>query len=684
MKTRSGTTGPNRRSLPILLLCGLFVVAATLPALAAPDSKGTDFWLMFNANYSGAQQLSLFITADVPTTGEVTIPGLGFSTPFSVTPPAVTTVVIPLGAEVRTSDVVESKGIHVTALNEVTVYGLNRIPYTTDAYLGLPTDILGTEYIVLAYKGGGTQFAIAAVQNGTTVTITPSVTTGGRTGGIPYNIAMNQGQTYQLTNTGGAADLSGTIITSDKPIAVFGSNRCVNIPPGYGYCDHIVEQLPPTVTWGKNFVTIPLARRMNGDTFRFLASTDGTTVSVNGAVVAALNRGQLHERIITGPAQITSDQPILVAQYSNGRTFDGITGDPFMMLIPPFEQFLGGYTVSTPASGFVFNHINVVAPSAAVGAITLDGSPIPSSSFVTIGSSGFSGAQLSVSLGSHTLSGPLPFGVFVYGFNTDDSYGYPGGLSLAPVVRVTHISLAPKTATNPVHTQHCVTATVTDQNNQPVVGVRVDFNISGANPTAGFATTDNNGQAQSCYVGTNPGTDTIVASVGTLSDTATKVWVANTVAMQLTGCTVCRPGDRFAIQAMFTVQSLSAQRPASLVTQTLQPILVEVKLGVEDPGGNEMAVSFLNTSHFEMPMTPGTTIGPVTVLEATIPGGLQPGTWKYVVAILDSELGMTLARQSLEFTIAEPGATPTNLKNRTKHVSPHRVVLPRSLPGAGK
>jgi len=97
-----------------------------------------------------------------------------------------------------------------------------------------------------------------------------------------------------------------------------------------------------------------------------------------------------------------------------------------------------------------------------------------------------------------------------------------------------------------------------------------------------------------------------------------------------------------------------------------------------------MAVSFQNTSHFEMQVTPGATIGPVTVLEATIPGGLQPGTWKYVVAILDSELGVTLARQCLEFTIAEPGAMTTKLKNRTKHVSPHRVLLPRSFPGLGK
>lgn len=687
MKTSRGVPRPDQRALLMLLVSGLFVISAALPAAAGLDSKGTDFWLTFPGNYYGGATLTLFITGDVPTTGQVTIPGLEFSTPFTVTPPEVTSVSIPSSADLgSSSDVVTNLGIHVISTSEVSVYGLNRISATTDAYLGLPTDILGAEYIVLTYKNvnivNGTQFAIAATQDGTAVTITPSVTTGARAAGVPYTVSMNQGQTYQLRNTNSApADLTGTIVTADKPIAVFGSHQCANIPAGYYACDYIVEELPPTVTWGKNFVTMPLATRLRGDTFRFLASTDETVVSVNGAVVATLNRGQLFEQIITEPAQITATQPILVAQYSNSSSYDGVTSDPFMMLIPPFEQFLGAYTVTTPASGFAINYVNVVAPNGAVGVITLDGSPIPSSSFVAIGSSGFSGAQVAVSLGSHTLGALLPFGVFVYGFDSYDSYGYPGGLSLAPVVRVSHISLAPKTATNPVHTQHCVTATVTDQHNQPVVGVRVDFNITGANPSEGFATTDNNGQAQACYVGTNPGTDTIVASVGTLSDTATKVWVANSVTIQLTGCTVCQPGDRFAVQAMFTVGALPVKSSAAPGAQVAQPILIELKLGVEDPEGNEMAVSVLSNPHFEMQVTPGTTIGPVTVLDAIVPQNLEPGTWKYVVAVLDSELGSTLARQAMPFTVTQIGIlVPRSLK-QAKPASEHRVFLSPSGSG---
>lgn len=525
-----GSQRPLTRRVLAFLLLLLFVGLRSQVSAQSDDSKGTDFWLMFNENL-GTPQLTLFITGDTNTTGTVSVPGLGFSTPFSVTANVVTSVVVPSGAQHTASDVVRNLGIHVTALAEVTVYGLNRVQFTTDAFLGLPTDILGTEYLVLSHENvnivNANQFGIVAAVNGTVVSITPSMAAGARPAGVPFDINLNQGQTYQLRNTANLGDLSGTVITSTQPIAVFGSHQCANIPDGNTTaCDHIVEQLPPTSTWGQSFVTMPLATRRNGDTFRFLAQNNGTAVSVNGTVVATLNRGQVHERLINGPASITSTAPILVAQFSNGSSFDGVTSDPFMMLIPPFEQFLGNYTITTPASGFATNFVNVVAPNSAVGSITLDGVPIPASAFTPIPGSAFSGSQRPVSLGSHNLGGPQPFGVFAYGFDSFDSYGYPGGLALGEVALVTTLNLTPETATNPVNTQHCVTARVADQNNQGLSGVRVDFSVTGAHTTTGFIFTDTSGNAQFCYLGTVAGTDTISAAVGALTDTASKLWIA--------------------------------------------------------------------------------------------------------------------------------------------------------------
>ena len=526
-------TSASRAWKAILLLC-LLLCGMSSRSYAAADSKGTDFWLTFPGNLSTGTTLTLFITGDVATTGTVSIAGLSFTAPFTVTPGAVTSVIVPAGAELFDSDVVANNGIHVTSGQEVTVYGLNRLQFTTDAYLALPTDVLGTQYINLGYLNSelnsvmGTQFALVGTVNGTAVTITPTVTAGSRVVNVPYTITLNQGQTYLLRSTGAyPSDLSGTIISSTQPIAVFGSNKCANVPHNHTACDHLVEQLPPTTAWGKQFVSVPLKTRLNGDTFRFLASTTNTQVRVNGTLVATLNRGQYYEQVIIGSAQITSTQPILVAQYSNGSSFDGVVSDPFMMLIPPFEQFLGSYTVTTPASGFSGNYINIVAPNAAVGTVRLDGVVIAASNFSAIGTSGYSGAQMTVSLGVHQVAGGIyPIGVFVYGFDTYDSYGYPGGQSFAPVATVNNLTLTPPTGTAQTGTQYCVAATVRDQFNNPVVGVRVDFAISGANPTSGFNNTDASGVASFCYTGTVAGTDNIVASIGTLSQTAQVTYVA--------------------------------------------------------------------------------------------------------------------------------------------------------------
>jgi hypothetical protein len=535
---------PRRRRF--LGAFAIVLLALALPAITgATDSKGSDFWLGFPGNLI-QQETSLFIAGDTATSGTVSIPGLAFTAPFTVTPGAVTTVALPNTVQMQLSDTVENKGIHVTALAEVTVYGVNRASATSDAYLGLPTDALGTSYIALNYKNvnivNGNQFGIVAAQDATTVTITPTVATPGHLAGVAYTVSMNQGQTYLLRDTNVApSDLSGTIITSDKPIAVYGGHQCANIPPNNVACDHIVEELPPTTAWGKNFLSMPLATRANGDTFRILASEDGTAVQINGASAGTVNRGQLIEQVITGPAQITASKPVLVMQYSNSESFDGdadSNGDPFQMMIPPFEQYLPSYTISTPASGFDPNFINIVAPNAAVGTVLVDGAPVPAASFTPIGSSGFSGAQIPVSIGSHTVSSPQPIGVHSYGFGPFDSYGYPGGLSLSEVARVTSLALAPKTATNPINTQHCVNATVKDQNGGPLKDIRVDFTVSAPNATSGFAFTNASGVAQFCYTGTNVGTDTITATIGTLSDTAAKTWTNVVVDTTKPTCTV--------------------------------------------------------------------------------------------------------------------------------------------------
>lgn len=526
---------PRRRRLAAAVVgaCLLAAGTAAMPAAdAASDNLGSDFWLTFPGNYYGGATQTLFITGPTATSGTVDMPGTAFSQSFTVTPGNVTSVVLPGGSDLSgvNDSVVTGKSIHVSSAAEVVVYGLNREQYTTDAYLGLPTDIQSTDYYVLGWQNSamGSEFAVVGTADNTNVTITPgAASTSPRAAGVSYSITLQQGETYQLLDTsGGTNDLTGTHVVSDKPVSVFGGNACANIPDNQTYaCDHVVEQMPPTQAWGTKFATMPLKTRTGGDTFRMLASQPNTHVSVNGSVVATLGAGEWYQTLLTGPSIITGDQPLLVAQYSNGSTFDNVTSDPFEMLIPPYEQFLNQYTVTTPASGFVTNEINLVVPDAAVGAVTVDGTAIPAGAYVPIGS-GFSGTQVDVALGTHNLAGPSPFGAFMYGFDSYDSYGYPGGQTLAPIAQATSLTLAPASATHTVGTSDCSTATLLDQYAAPVVGARVDFATTGVNSTTGFANTDTNGQAQYCYTGTNAGSDTLTASVGLLSATANRMWTA--------------------------------------------------------------------------------------------------------------------------------------------------------------
>lgn len=527
------------RRFAALLFATFFLAVHPVDTLAA-NSRGTDFWLALTAylqNSTTADVPRLLITAETATSGTVAIPGIGFSEAFTVAPGAVTAVILPADAEVTESDLAVNRGIHVTALAPITVVGFDHRVASTDTYLGLPTAGLGTEYLVLSYTNtpalaaeGGTQFAVVATDDLTTVTITPSVTTGTRAAGVPYTVNLNRGEVYQLRNSEGPSDLSGSVISSNLPVAVLAGQRCANVPPGHAYCNHLVEQLPPVSAWGRQFATVPLATLTHGDTLRVLASVDGTEVRFNGTLVATLNRGQHLERVVTERLYIEATAPVLVAQYANSSLFNAeFNSDPLMMLVPPYEQWLQRYDVPVPDSGFTGSYANIIVPSAGAATVMLDGVPVPSSEFTAIGSGEFLGATVALTAGAaHRFESTYPLLVSSYGFGYHDAYGAPAGTDLAPIGSVAQLSLTPETATNPVGSMHCVVASVADAGSNPLAGVRVDFTISGTGPDTEtyHIPTAATGDAQLCYSSADAGTDTIVARVGLLTDTATKTWTA--------------------------------------------------------------------------------------------------------------------------------------------------------------
>jgi hypothetical protein len=89
----------------------------------------------------------------------------------------------------------------------------------------------------------------------------------------------------------------------------------------------------------------------------------------------------------------------------------------------------------------------------------------------------------------------------------------------------TRISITPSQASNLVGTEHEVVVTVYDEYGSPIPSIAVTITVSGVNSQAAVElTTNTNGQVSFDYVGTNTGSDTIVAVVDGLQATAFKSW----------------------------------------------------------------------------------------------------------------------------------------------------------------
>jgi uncharacterized protein (TIGR02145 family) len=472
--------------------------------------------------------IQVYISSGFSTTGTVQSAYPGVNQNFVVNPGIVTQLTLPSGVVLQ--DGIENKGIHITANDPITVYGLNNWSATTDAFMALPVNALGTDYRTLSYKttfnNMGSCFSVVATQDATNLTIYNHQTSS------TTNVTLNTGQTYHVEATVLNEDLTGSRIQSNFPVAVFGSNDICQVPLGCIAADHLVEQMFPYYSWGKNFVTVPLAGRDNsGDIFRILAAEDATIISINGTVVTTINAGDHYETVLTGYNSINTSKATMVAQFAKGQGCSGGTiGDPFMMLLLPREQYLTNYTIINVAGVTPFNShwVNLMAPDYALGTIYEDGILVPTSAFVQISTTNYYGAQRSVTQGSHTYTSTFPFGVSVYGWRTVDSYGYPGGGSMSPVGTIDSISLSPDTLYGDLNvTVLCLTARVLDNLNNPVEGVLVNFNVSGVNPLTGNGYTNASGDAQFCYTqtGTASCVDHVYAEVfNILSDTSVVFW----------------------------------------------------------------------------------------------------------------------------------------------------------------
>jgi len=404
-------------------------------ALSVQGSPGRDFWLLFMKNFDGeGGQLWLDITAGQEASGSVSVPGMGYSREFQAGPGRVARVPVPAGAVHDRPGEVLPLGVHIESDREVSVVAVNRRAGSAGTHAGIPVQALGTGYLAASYPGTRnpgfrSQLAVLSPADGNRVTIIPSADTeDGRTAWLPFELVLNRGEAFLLSGAeADGNDLTGSLVAASSPVAVFSGATSAYVPFDVQAGDHLVAQLPPVSGWGTTFVTRPLQGRLNGDTWRFIASMDATLLQVNGDSLAALDSGQFFETILLLPSLIEASRPVLAVQYAHGGEWDDRSGDPFMVVVPPVQQFAEACTFAVPAEGFSSNYLNLIVREEGLDGLFLDGVPLPPGTFQPVAGSAWATGTVPLQAGAVYellgLSSSL-FMAMAYGWGDSESYGF--------------------------------------------------------------------------------------------------------------------------------------------------------------------------------------------------------------------------------------------------------------------
>lgn len=391
-------------------------------------------------------------------------------------------VTCPVPAAIGTDAQIAGNGFghafHITTDLPVVAYQM--LPFgggraaATGASLLIPTSAWGDQYVaVSAYDppmgqqppiqvAQGPSYNIVAKEDGTTVTIRPNqpiLGGGGLPAGSanqPYTLTLNRGQYAQITQLNG---FSGSPISADKPIGVFGGHQIMSIDRCCG--DHGEQMLAPVRALGHEYVAAPHGDRKptpgEERIYRIFGAVNETQLTYDppGIGPTEVNQGAFHEIRTATPFTVRSQgssHPFAMFTYMSGAgdVGEGGWGDAdFVRLVPP-EQFLQNYVFFTDPT-YPYTTLTVVrrAKDGAFADVTLDclgrvggWQPVGTEGLFEIAFvkvvdtwNGVGGCNNGVQL----MYSDAPFGVWVWGWGSEStntgwvSYGYPAGEGVLPI-----------------------------------------------------------------------------------------------------------------------------------------------------------------------------------------------------------------------------------------------------------
>ncbi len=347
--------------------------------------------------------------------------------------------------------------------------------YSNDASLLVPEHTFGTEYMVLSrpsmlvlqlgkkIKSPGFFSVVAASAGSTKLTVNFSANTEAGGGNVKAykkgdtgTFTLKQWEVLQVLsalpdsckkvksdNLGNkycdlsdTTDLTGTVIKSDQPVAVFAGHNCSFVPYDKWACDHLEETIFPTASMGKHYIgSHSISSGDDPSLYRVVSAAGENIITFNPQVepTRTLGKGEWFEFTTRHDFEVKGTGRFALVKFMVGQNYSttagaGAPNDPAMALAVPVEQYRDSYHFLAPAS-YQKNYVNIHAPAGA--AVKLDGVKLPSSAFLPVNtSSKMTVGKVQITGGAHLIESTDKVGITVYGVGSYTSYMYPGGLDL--------------------------------------------------------------------------------------------------------------------------------------------------------------------------------------------------------------------------------------------------------------
>lgn len=410
--------------------------APSVTSEMSPPHLGDEFLVAFLQNGDQRTLRSdfrlLLLTGPSPsTTATISMkrPGLRMTVQAAANQPVL--VKIPPQAEMVGSQIFEN-AVVVKTTAAVTAVMVNDKPTAADSAVIIPVHRWGTEYHVVTPNPGPTryaQFVVAAWDQPTTVNIhlNTDITFRGRLHrrGSTLTIPLEPFQAAQIQS---AADLSGTRVVAQKPVAVFSGLTCVG---RLSRCNHVVEQLHPISQWGKSFLVPPVPFRGQSNLV-YITAAQPTRVTGHDEVTETTREIQPNRALLYGTQSplglfLTSEAGVQVFLLGSSGNSGAVTFEPFFVNIPDITDYCNSYSV-VALEGYD-NRILLVAKTAETSGILLNQRPLGSVAWDPIPGTEYS--WIGINLGSgfgihHVEHDTAAFGVWNVGMGEGKRYGAEG------------------------------------------------------------------------------------------------------------------------------------------------------------------------------------------------------------------------------------------------------------------